>query len=159
MKLSLNSQQKSDLIIIDTLCFNLENILERWKQSKTMLSRKPALTALKTGCTWLNKGIKLILNDLDEGDIATLNRRKANNEVVMMPKMTVEQLKKKNPDIKYWLTQEQANDLSEAVIETFCRGCKKEPRKCEIRDLFMKWEIPGLEEEYEGCQYRYEKEA
>lgn len=158
MKLSLNSQQKSDLIILDTLCFRLEETLKQWQQSKTMSSRKAAMKALKTGCTWLLKGLKLILADLDEGDIEALNRRKAANEVVLMPTVTVEQLKKKNPDIKYWLTQEQANDLSEAVIETFCRGCKKEPGKCQIRDLFMKWEIPGLEEEYKGCQYRYEKE-
>lgn len=154
MKLSLNSQQKNDLIILDTLCYNLEKALQNWRQSKTMSSRKKAMTALKTACTWMNKGLRLILDDLDEGDIQALNRRKAANEVVLMPIVTEEQLKKKNPDIKYWMSQEQANDLAEAVIEVYCKNCTKAPEKCEVRDLFMKWEIPGVVGQYDRCQYR-----
>lgn len=156
MKLSLNSQQKSDFVILDTLCFKLEETLKEWQQSKTMRSHKEALTALKTACTWMLKGLKLILSNLDEGDIAALNRRKANSEIVLMPKGDFERIRKQNPEIKYWMTQEQAYNLSEGVIEAFCRNCKREPGKCMIRDLFQAWEIPGATEIYEECQYRYE---
>jgi hypothetical protein len=154
MKLSLNSQQKSDFIIIDTLCFKLEETLKEWQQSKTMKSHKEALTALKTACTWLLKGLKLILNQLDEGDIAALNRRKATNEIVLLPKEDLERAKKKYAGDMHWLNKEQAYYLAEGVIEAFCRGCKREPGKCEIRDLFMKWEIPGVVGQYDECQYR-----
>ena len=104
MKLSLNSQQKSDFVILDTLCFKLEETLKEWQQSKTMRSNKEALTALKTACTWMLKGLKLILSNLDEGDIAALNRRKANSEIVLMPKGDFERIRKQNPEIKYWMT-------------------------------------------------------
>jgi hypothetical protein len=108
MKLSLNSQQKSDIVLLDTLCFKLEDTLAEWQQSKTMRSRKEALTAMKTACTWMIKGLRLLLNDLDEGDIAALNRRKLTNEVVMMPTGDYERLRKQQPELKHWLSKEQA---------------------------------------------------
>jgi hypothetical protein len=154
LKLSLNSQQKSDFVILDTLCFKLEETLKEWQQSKTMKSHKVALTALKTACTWMLKGLKLILSQVDEAEVAALNRRKEISEIVLMPKGDYERLRKQQPDIKYWITQEQAYSLSEGVIGAFCRGCKREPGKCEIRELFIAWEIPGIVGEYEECQYR-----
>jgi hypothetical protein len=153
MKLSLNSQQKSDFVILDTLCFKLEETLKEWQQSKTMKSHKEALTALKTACTWMNKGLRLILSQVDEGEAAALNRRKATNEIVLLPKDDFERVKKRYPDDKYWMSKEQAYYLAEGVIEGFCRECKREPGKCEIRALMQAWEIPGAEE-YVECQYR-----
>ncbi len=153
MKLSLNSQQKSDFVILDTLCFKLEETLKEWQQSKTMNSYKGALTALKTACTWMLKGLKLILSNIDEAEVAALNRRKATNEIVLMPVSDYERLRKRQPELKHWLSKEQAYYLSEGVIEAFCRGCKREAGKCEIREIFIGWEIPGIEE-YEECQYR-----
>jgi hypothetical protein len=154
MKLSLNSQQKSDFIILDTLCFKLEETLKEWQQSKTMKSHNEALTALETACTWMNKGLNLILSQVDEAEAAALNRRKATNEIVLMPKGDFERIRKQQPELKYWMSKEQAYYLAEGVIEGFCRECKREPGKCEIRNLFQAWEIPGIAEEYEECQYR-----
>lgn len=156
MKLSLNSQQKSDMVILDTLCFKLEETLKEWQQSKTMKSHKEALTALKTACTWMLKGLKLILSNIDEGEVAALNRRKATNEIVLLPKDDFERVKKRYAGDMFWMNKEQAYYLAEGVIEAFCRGCKREPGKCEIRSLMMAWEIPGATEIYEECQYRYE---
>jgi hypothetical protein len=153
MKLSLNSQQKSDFVILDTLCFKLEETLKEWQQSKTMKSHKEALTALKTACTWMNKGLRLILSQVDEGEAAALNRRKATNEIVLLPKDDFERVKKRYSVDNYWMSKEQAYFLAEGVIETFCRECKREPGKCEIRALMQAWEIPGAEE-YVECQYR-----
>lgn len=154
MKLSLNSQQKSDFIMLDTLCFKLEETLKEWSQSKTMKSHKEAMTTLETACTWMLKGLKLILNSVDEAEAAALNRRKATNEIVLMPKGDFERIRKQQPDLKYWMSKEQAYSLSEGVIEGFCRKCKREPGKCEIRVILQGWEIPGIVGEYEGCQYR-----
>jgi uncharacterized Zn ribbon protein len=154
MKLSLNSQQKSDFVILDTLCFKLEETLKEWQQSKTMKSHKEALEALNTTSELMNKGLRLILSNLDEGETAALNRRKATNEIVLMPKNDLERIKKRYPEDKYWMSKEQAYCLAEGVIEGFCRECKREPGKCEIRALFQAWEIPGIVGEYEECQYR-----
>jgi hypothetical protein len=153
MKLSLNSQQKSDFIILDTLCFKLEETLKEWQKSKTMKSHKEALEALITACTWMNKGLRLILSQVDEGEAAALNRRKQTNEIVLLPKDDLERIKKRYPEDQYWMNKEQAYYLAEGVIEGFCRKCKREPGKCEIRALMQAWEIPGAEE-YVECQYR-----
>jgi hypothetical protein len=99
LKLSLNSQQKSDFVILDTLCFKLEETLKEWQQSKTMKSHKEALTALDTACAWMNKGLNLILSQVDEAEAAALNRRKATNEIVLMPKGDFERIRKQQPDI------------------------------------------------------------
>jgi uncharacterized Zn ribbon protein len=154
LKLSLNSQQKSDFVILDTLYFKLEETLKEWQQSKTMKSHKEALTALETACTWMNKGLRLILSQVDVGEAAALNRRKATNEIVLMPKGDCERMRKQQPDLKYWMSKEQAYCLAEGVIEGFCRECKREPGKCEIRGILQGWEVPGIVGEYEECQYR-----
>jgi hypothetical protein len=154
MKLSLNSQQKSDFVILDTLCFKLEETLKEWQQSKTMKSHSEALTALETACTWMLNGLKLILSQVDEAEATALNRRKATNEIVLMPKGDFERIRKQQPELKYWMSKEQAYYLAEGVIEAFCRNCKREPGKCMIRELFMAWEIPGATDIYEECQYR-----
>jgi hypothetical protein len=154
LKLSLNSQQKSDFVILDTLSFKLEETLKEWQQSKTMKSHKEALTALKTACTWMNKGLKLILSQVDEAEAAALNRRKATNEIVLIPKSDCERIRKQYPEDKYWMSKEQAYCLAEGVIEGFCRKCKREPGKCEIRVILQGWEVPGATQEYEECQYR-----
>jgi hypothetical protein len=118
-----------------------------------MKSQGEALTALESASELIEKGLKLILNNLDEGEVAALNRRKATNEIVLMPKGDFERVRKQQPDLKYWMSKEQAYYLAEGVIEGFCRECKREPGKCEIRELFQAWEIPGAEE-YDECQYR-----
>jgi uncharacterized Zn ribbon protein len=154
LKLSLNSQQKSDFVILDTLCFKLEETLKEWQQSKTMKSHKEALEVLEASCTWLNKGLRLILNNLDEGEVAALNRRKATNEIVLLPKDDLERVNKRYEGDMFWLSKEQAYYLAEGVIEGFCRECNREPGKCMIRELFIAWEIPGIVGQYEECQYR-----
>jgi PHD/YefM family antitoxin component YafN of YafNO toxin-antitoxin module len=153
MKLSLNSQQKSDFVLLDTLCFKLEETLKEWRQSKTMKSYGEALTDLDSAAAQINKGLRLILSQIDEAEVAALNRRKATNEIVLMPVSDYERLRKQQPELKHWLSKEQAYYLAEGVIEAFCRGCKREAGKCEIREIFIGWEIPGIEE-YEECQYR-----
>jgi acyl transferase domain-containing protein len=154
MKQSLNSQQKSDFVILDTLCFKLEETLKEWQKSKTMKSHGEALADLEASATHMNKGLRLILSQVDEAEAAALNRKKATNEIVLMSKSDCERIRKQQPELKYWMSKEQAYYLAEGVIEGFCRECKREPGKCMIRELFIAWEIPGATQEYEECQYR-----
>lgn len=153
-KLALNSEQKSDFIILDTACFKLEETLVVWEKSKTMRNYGEAITHLKKAKTWMMKGLQAILDRIDEGEAGALNRRKATSEIVLMPKVSLEWREKQQPQDKYWLTKEQAYTLSEGIIEGFCRGCTREACTCEIRDHFHKWEIPGVVGQYDNCEYR-----
>jgi len=154
MKLSLNSQQKDSIVLLDTFQFTLEQALAEWAQSKTMSTYKDALKAFRMANTWMSKGLSLIIKNVDAKEAAALDRRKETNEIVLMPKGDFERLRKQQPDLKYWMNKEQAFYLAEGVIEAFCRNCKRKPGECEIRALMQAWEVPGIVGQYEECQYR-----
>jgi hypothetical protein len=150
----LNKQIKEDVIIIDVLCNYMSEALARWEQAKSMQGEKKFIQRIKQSRTLIYNNLSEFLAQFTPEEVLQVMNKKSQNEIFILPKSDIK-MKTETEVTKKYITGEQAMEISEGIIEGFCKKCTcKDFIQCTKRGLMLEWLIPGLEET-EGCQYKY----
>jgi hypothetical protein len=148
----LNKQIKEDIIVIDVMCDHITARLIDWQQVKSMKGERKLIGILKQAVSLLRNSLNKYLAQYSDEEKNQIINKKSQNELFILPKNS---FRNEAELMHHQLTQEQANEIAEGIIEGFCKDCKcTSYRECTKRELMMNWLIPGLEET-EGCQYKY----
>jgi|GEM_PF-4840104 len=150
----LNKYIKEDIIVMDALCDHMTARLKEWQQIKSMQGEKWLTGKLKQAVSLIRNSLAKYLEQYSYEEKEQMLRKKSQNELYILPKSDFK-LKQESELMHHRLTNEQAAEISEGIIEGFCKKCTcTDYKQCTKRELMMDWLIPGLEEA-EGCQYKW----
>lgn len=139
---------------MDSLSDHITARLKDWQKIKSMQGETKLIGRLKQAVSLIKNSLDKYLEQYSIEEQEQILKKKQQNELYILPKSSLK-LKNESGLMYHQLTQEQAYEISEGIIEGFCKKCTcKDYKQCTKRGLMMNWLIPGLEET-EGCQYKY----
>jgi hypothetical protein len=149
MKRYLNNQEKNEAAIILNFLVFLEKLVEKQK------SLKRPTRWYKMATSFLSKAINETFEalDPDEARLARKNFAKL-NLVLKTSKETLQEVKNmKDDDLIVPLKNDDFLTLASFALGT-CSNCNTSKyRTCQLREIFMEYEVEPVRLNTEGCQY------
>lgn len=151
----LNKYIKEDIIVMDALCDHITARLTEWQNIKLMQNERKLIGMLKQAVSLIRNSLHKYLEQFSDEERQQMIRKKSQNELYILPKSDFV-LKQESELMHHRLTNEMAAEISEGIIEGFCRKCTcTDYKACTKRELMMNWLIPPAHEDTDQCQYKY----
>jgi hypothetical protein len=150
----LNSQARKDVVIISGLIGKLEEIAKRWNGSMKN-PPKEVIGYISASKRFAIRAMRELDKDLDNYEVQRIYRMAETTKFELA--YVKYDLSSKAPGvITYDITEDERDNIVEALAEVRCKGCKGKVKDCKIRDQFFKWDIPPIFEvtdKKHPCQY------
>lgn len=150
----LNSQTRGDAVIITGMVNELNVIANRWN-TKMKNPPEKVVKYLRSASSFAASAMRALDKDLDDDEIARLFRMAETTSFKLA--YTQFDLSSKAPDVKtYDVTEDERDNIVEALAEVRCNGCKGNIKDCTVRSQFFKWDVPPIYEvtdKKHPCQY------
>jgi len=149
----LNSQTRKDAVVIAGVVDLFKDIHDRWNGMKK--PPKEVLGYLGAATRFASRAMKELDNELDNYEIARIFRMA---ETTSFDLSYVQyDLSSKTPDtITYDVTEDERDNIVEALTEVNCKSCDGCKKDCTVRQQFFKWDVNPIHEATDAehpCQY------
>lgn len=152
----LNSHQKEIITNLAAFHSGFEDIVDKWEElERPMEWRK----YLKTARTYIMKTMEEMLDGVNEDQVISFIDSINRKEIILRynDKAQKERKKKREMDDTTVLDTDEFYDFINAGAVANCKGCTDDARECELKELFLKYEVPiaNYSELSEGeCPYK-----
>lgn len=150
----LNSQTRHDVVLIAGTIEQLDDICWRWNINMKNPPKK-ALDYIKAGVRFISRGMREIDKELDNDEVARIYKMAESTKFQMVYDQY--DLTSKAPGvITYDITEDERDNIVEALAEVRCSTCDGCVENCKVREQFFKWDIKPIYEytdETYPCQY------
>lgn len=146
-----------DVVLIAGLIEQLGDITFRW-ENLMKNPPKEVIGYLKASTRFAVRAMRELDKDLDNDEVQRIYRIAETTKFSMA--YTQFDLSSKEPGkVTYDITEEERDNIVEALAEVRCNGCNGCVKECTVRSQFFKWDIEPIYEatdEKHPCQYMEE---
>lgn len=149
MKRYLNKQEKNEV----SICLNFLSFLEKHVVKQKQLGRPTRW--YKTATSFLSKAVNETMDSLDVDEARLARRNFAKMHLVLKTsKEALQEIKQmKEDDMVVPLKNDQFLTLCSFALGTCGQCICNDFRSCELRDIFMEYDIEPISTATDGCQY------
>jgi NAD-dependent dihydropyrimidine dehydrogenase PreA subunit len=150
----LNSQSRRDAIVIMGLIEELRDIITRWHDNMKQ-PPKEVLGYLGASMRFSARAIKELDTELDNNEIERLEKM-AKTIGFDITYMRYDYSSKDPQRRTYDITEDERDNLVEALAEVRCVGCNGCVKDCTVRSQFFKWDVTPIydvTDDTHPCQY------
>lgn len=150
----LNAQTRMDVVLTAGVIEQLRDITFRWKN----LMKNPPLKTIEyieASARFASRAMREIDKDLDNDEVARIYRI-AETTKFQMVYTQFDLSSKAEGVITYDVTEDERDNIVEALAEVRCMKCDGCVKDCTVRQQFFKWDIEPIHEvtdENHPCQY------
>jgi hypothetical protein len=150
----LNSQTRTDVVLIAGVIEQLRDITFRW-ESLMKNPPKEVINYIKASARFAARGMRELDKDLDNDEVSRIYRMAETTKFQMT--YTQFDLSSKSPEIfTYDITEDERDNIVEALAEVRCKNCNGCKKDCTVRAQFFKWDVKPVYEYTDRkhpCQY------
>lgn len=150
----LNSRTREDVVIIAGVVGLLQEIAGRWGNT-IKKPPKEFIGYIKASSRFAARAIRELDNDLDKLEQERLLRMAETTRFQLA--YTKHDISSKTPSaVTYDITEDERNNIVEALAEVRCKNCNGCIDNCTVRDQFFKWDITPIydvTDDTHPCQY------
>lgn len=152
----LNSHQKEIITNLAAFHIGFEDIVDTWEELDRPMKWKKYL---KTARTYIMKTMEEMLDGVNEDQVISFIDSINRKEIILRynDKAQKERKKKREMDDTTVLSTDEFYDFINAGALANCKGCTDDARECELKEMFLKYEVPiaSYSELSEGeCPYK-----
>jgi hypothetical protein len=154
MKRYLNKQTRRDAMVTAGMINELKDISDRWNDYMKNPPKR-VTRFMKTAASFLACAMRELDKDLDNYEVSRIYRMAETTRFeISYAKFD---LSSKTPEtVTYDITEEERDNIVEALWEVRCNGCNGCKKDCTVRDQFFKWDVTPIHEvtdKVHPCQY------
>ena len=151
----LNSHQKEIITNLAAFHSGFEDIVDTWEE----LDRpKDQIKYLKSARTFAMKVIKLMQESVDDEQVRTLIENVNQREIVLTytDRAKKERKKREKLENNTVIDTDDFYDFINAGAVANCKGCEDDPKECDLKRLFLQYNVPvaNYGEIGEECPYK-----
>ena len=150
----LNSQTREDVVIIAGLVGQLNVIADRWN-SNIKNPPKKFIGYVKASSRFAARACQELDGELDDYEVERIFRMAETTKFQLA--YIKHDLCAKGPDtITYDITEDERDNIVEALAEVRCKGCHGCRKDCTVRQQFFKWDVTPIYDVTDvkhPCQY------
>lgn len=154
MRRYLNAQTRRDAVVTAGMINELEDIVFRWNGLMKNPPKK-VTRFIRTAASFLKCAMRELDKDLDNYEVSRIYRMAETTKFEMS--YSTFDLSSKEPDtVTYDITEEERDNIVEALAEVRCKGCNGCVKDCTVRSQFFKWDVTPIHEvtdKKHPCQY------
>jgi hypothetical protein len=148
----LNSQTREDTVVIAGVSEMLKDIISRWN-SNMKKPPKEVLNYLGASSRFAFRALKEFGKELDDVELERIYKMGLTAEFNYVKY----DLSSKNKEpITYDITDDERDNLVEALAEVRCKNCNGCVEDCTVRNQFFKWDVTPIHDvtdDIHPCQY------
>lgn len=149
----LNSQTREDAVVISGLVGTVQGIADRWSEKKN--PPKKVIGYMRASARFAARALKELDKELDNDEVARIYRM-AESTRFQLAYTKYDLSSKTSGTITYDITEDERDNLAEALAEVRCKGCDGRVKNCTVRQHFFKWDVAPIHDvtdEAHPCQY------
>lgn len=150
----LNAKTRQDAVVIAGMVDALKEIADRW-EGNMKNPPKRMIAYLRSASSFIGSAIRKLDKELDDTEIERIFRMAQTTE--FRATYTEFGLSNREPGvITYDITEDERDNIVEALVEVRCKYCNGCVKDCKVRDQFFKWDIKPVFEvtnNIHPCQY------
>lgn len=150
----LNSQTRRDTVLMAGTIEQLDDIAFRWG-SLMKNPPKKVIEYLKASKRFMARAMRELDKDLDNDEVTRIYRM-AETTKFEMTYIQYDLTSKAPGTITYDITEDERDNIVEALAEVRCKGCDGCIKDCKVREQFFKWDVEPIYEvtdKKHPCQY------
>lgn len=150
----LNSQTRTDVVITAGMICQIDAIVERWS-ANLKNPPKEVINYFKAASRFIARGLKELNKDLTDEEIDRIYKM-AETTRFKLSYVKCDLTNKSPENITYDITEDERDNIVEALCEVRCHDCDGCIPDCSVRQQFFKWDIAPIHEVTNNkypCQY------
>jgi hypothetical protein len=153
----LNSQTRTDVVLIAGVIEQLRDITFRWGN---LMKNPPKKTIeyIEASARFAARAMREIDKELENDEVARIYRM-AETTKFSMTYTHFDLSSKAAGVITYDVTEDERDNIVEALAEVRCKNCNGCIKDCTVRQQLFKWDVPPIHETTDvnhPCQYMEE---
>lgn len=149
----LNSQTREEAVLVAGVYGELNGIADRWELKKN--PPKEVIGYIRASARFAARAMRELDKELDDNEVQRIYRMAETTKFKLS--YTEHSLSSKAPGVyTYDITEDERDNLVEALTEVKCKGCKGHVKDCTVRTNLFKWDVKPIHEvtdEIYPCQY------